>query len=284
MDEIKEQSDNEEKEDPNQLSEDKEVVEEKEDSQENADDPTAENDEEVVITVGDEEPEPEESQAPGWVKDVRIQNRELKRKLREFEAQKTHESNAEDDPGPEPTIADKDIDYDSDVYSSKFKIWHNKTQKKEKADKEKADKDKKHLDDWNATLSNYGQKKNNLKVKGFTESEALVQEILSETQIGIILDGAEDPAKVVYAIGSDTKRANDLAGITSPVKFAVAMAKLEVSLKTTKRKPAPPPASVPKGTAVGGVNTDKKLEKLYNEAAKSGDMSEVRAYKKSIKK
>ena len=158
------------------------------------------------------------------------------------------------------------------------------TQAKEKADKIKADTDKKSQDDWNATLTNYGTKKTALKVKGFEESEALVQETLSDTQIGIILDGADDPAKVVYAIGKDIKRAKALAAITSPVKFAVAMAKLETTLKTTKRKPAPPPSSIPSGSASGGVNADKKLDKLIEAAMKSGDMTQVRAYKKSMKK
>lgn len=272
-------------EDPDQIKEDHESGEEKEVEPENSNDQSSENDEEeVVITVGDD-PEEEDDKAPGWVKDVRIQNRELKRKLREIEAsQKNPKLDAVEDPGPEPTISDPDIDYDSDIYSSKFKTWHNKTQAIAKLTKEKADKDKKDQDAWNSTLSNYGNKKNNLKVKGFEASEALVQEILSETQIGIILDGADNPANVVYAIGKNAKIANDLASITSPVKFAVAMAKLEVSLKITKRKQAPPPSSLPKGSAVGSSNTDKKLDKLYAEAAKSGDMSEVRSFKKRMKK
>jgi hypothetical protein len=273
-------------EDQKQQDDGNEIWEEKEVETKNAvDQIEKDEEEEVVITVGDEESEPEYIQAPGWVKDVRIQNRELKRKLREIEAvQKTPKPDFVDDPGPEPTLADQDIDYDSDVYSAKFKTWHNKTQAKEKAVKEKADRDKKDQDSWNVTLSNYGHKKNNLKVKGFEESEALVQELLSEIQIGIILDGADDPAKVVYAIGKDSKRAKILAAITSPVKFAVAMAKLEVSLKTTKRKPAPAPSSLPKGSAISGGNHDKNLDKLYSEAAISGDMSKIRAYKNSMKK
>lgn len=276
----------EDQEDQKQQDDDNEAVEEKEVEPKNAVDQIEKDDEEeVVITVGDEETEPEDIKAPGWVKDVRLQNRELKRKLRELESvQKTHKSDSVDDPGPEPNLSDPDIDYDSEIYSNKFKNWHNKTQLKEKAVKEKADTDKKSQDDWNSILSNYGKKKNNLKVKDFEDSEALVQEILSETQIGIILDGADDPAKVVYAIGKDSKRAKTLAAITSPVKFAVAMAKLENSLKITKRKPAPPPSSLPNGSAIGGKNIDKKLDKLYLDAAKSGDMSKVRSYKKSMKK
>ena len=94
-----------------------------------------------------------------------------------------------------------------------------------------------------------------------------------------MLQGADNPALVVYALGKNPKKAQELASIKDPVKFAFAVAKLEKDLKVTNRRAAPPPERVVSGTGRVSGAVDSTLERLREEASKSGDMTKVLAYK-----
>src|SRR5205085_5123717 len=83
-----------------------------------------------------------------------------------------------------------------------------------------------------------------LKVKNYQEAEDAVALVLDQIQQAILTKGAENAAQLVYALGSnpDSKELQTLASIKDPVKFAVAVGKLETKVKVTKRtstKPAP---------------------------------------------
>jgi len=95
-----------------------------------------------------------------------------------------------------------------------------------------------------------------------------------------VLQGAENPALVVYALGKNPKKAKELAAINDPVKFAFAIAKLESQLKIQPRKTAPPPErTAPSGNAPISGATDGHLERLRSEAMRTGDMTKVIRYK-----
>jgi len=121
-------------------------------------------------------------------------------------------------------------------------------------------------------------------VRDYDEAEHTVMETLNVTQQGVVLQGAENPALVVYALGKNIKRAKELAAITDPVRFAFAVAKLEAQLKVTPRtKPPAPEKPMPSGTAPVSGATDSTLERLREEAARTGDFSKVVKYKAQIK-
>ncbi|MDB4278437.1 hypothetical protein N9917_02405 [Deltaproteobacteria bacterium] len=246
--------------------------------------PDPDESEEMVITVGDEEVEPEESQAaPGWVKDVRKQNRELQREVRELRSRNQPEQKqAEAQLGPEPTL--EAHDYDSEAYRDALLDWNEKKIKQNQAIEQQKKAQQKVQEDWNNTLKGYGDRKKQLKVSDFDDAEAVTQQHLHPVQLGIILQGADDPAKVIYAIGKDEKRAKAIAAITDPVKFAVAMAKLETTVKMKKRKPLPSPEKIPAGNSGKIQSADKKLESLMAEADKTGDRTKILAYKRELKR
>jgi len=101
------------------------------------------------------------------------------------------------------------------------------------------------------------------------------------TQQGIVLQGSDNPALIIYALGKNTKRAKELASITDPVKFAFAVAKLETQLKVSNRKAAASPERTiaSGGTRLSGA-VDSTLERLRAEAEKSGDYTKVLQYKR----
>jgi hypothetical protein len=70
-----------------------------------------------------------------------------------------------------------------------------------------------------------------------------------------------------------------LSKIEDPVKFAFAVAKLEKDLKVTNRKAAPAPERMISSTGRVSGAVDSTLERLREEAARTGDMTKVIRYK-----
>jgi hypothetical protein len=231
--------------------------------------------EELQVIIEGEEPEPEPERAPEWVRELRKQHRELQKKVREYEDRE--KSVAAPTLGQKPKL--EEHDYDTEKYEVALEAWYRQKDKFEaaKREQEKAQEDQQKA--WQTKLENYGKAKADLKARDYDDAEAVVQEAMSVTQQGIVLQGAENPALVVYALGKNPKRAKELAAITDPVKFAFAVAKLESQLKVTpKAKPPAPEKTVPTGTAsVSG--SDSALERLREEAARTGDMTKVIRYK-----
>ena len=132
---------------------------------------------------------------------------------------------------------------------------------------------------WQAKLEGYSKAKAELKVRDYEDAEAIAQEVFSVTQQGVILQGAENPALVVYALGKNPRKAADLSKITVPVKFAFAVARLEKELKVTNRRAAPAPERIVQGTGRVSGSVDSTLERLREEAARTGNMTKVIQYK-----
>jgi hypothetical protein len=134
--------------------------------------------------------------------------------------------------------------------------------------------------EWKQKLEGYQSAKATLKVRDYDEAEDVVQDAFTVTQQGMILQGAENPALLVYALGKNPKRAKELASIKDPVKFAFAVARLETQLKVTKRKATSKPEPKVSGTGRISGAVDSTLERLRAEAERTGDYSKVFQYKK----
>ena len=107
-------------------------------------------------------------------------------------------------------------------------------------------------------------------------------EKLDQTQQGIIIHSADDPALIIAAIGSNEAELNRLSEIKNPIDFAKELGKIEgKGLNMVNRRSAPAPEKmVREGTAPkSGVN-DSTLQRLRDEAAKTGDYSKVTQYRR----
>lgn len=254
---------------------------------------TPEDEEELVVTFGEETPPQNQDEsfngqpAPQWVKDLRKSEKELKRKVKELEAQSQAKSEpvSEELTLPEmPKIDDQDIDYDQDIFAQRMQDW---VAQRDKYQEQKATKLAEHENQqkaWQGVLNSYEQKKADLKVKNFDEAEFEITEKLDQTQQAVILQGMENPALVVYALGSNNAKLDELSKIKDPIKFAVAVAKLETQLKTVKRKATTAPEKKINSTGSLSGTHDSTLERLRQEAEKTGDYSKVSAYKRQSRK
>jgi len=240
---------------------------------------------EVIVSIGEGSPPQEEDRAPAWVRELRKSNREKDRKIRELEA-KVNAPTAETKPaalGNKPSL--EGCDYDADEYESKLAKWY---QDKRVFDAEQAKQEEQRDAEkkaWQAKLDSYETAKAALKVRDYDEAEAVALDTFNTTQQGIVLQGSDQPALIIYALGKNQKRAKELSSITDPVKFAFAIAKLETQLKVSNRQATTSPERTIKsgGGRISGA-IDSTLEKLREEAARTGNMTKVMQYKAQKRK
>jgi len=257
-----------------------EVDEEEIEVNEIVDNEEPEDTEEVVVSIGEEAPPQEEhTPAPEWVKELRKTNRELQRQNRELQG-RLQAAPPETKPvviGNKPKL--EDHDYDADKYEEALTNWFDR---KRQADEVNAKQEAEVMNQqkaWQAKLDGYGKAKAELRVKDFEDAEEVAQQVFSITQQGVLLQGADNPALVVYALGKNPAKAKELAEIKDPVKFAFAVAKLEKDLKVTNRRQAPAPERIISGTGRSSGAVDSTLERLRADAERTGNMTKVIAYK-----
>lgn len=241
---------------------------------------------ETVVTIAGESPpqEEEEKQAPEWVRNLRKNYRELQREKRELEEKLKAVSPATEQfpvtPGKKPTL--EDCDYDSDKFENELAGWFERKRQADEAEAQQRAKQREEQESWQKKLEGYTQSKTGLKVSDFEDAEETVLETLNVTQQGIILQICENPAVVVYTLGKNPKIAKDLSGINNPVDFTAAVARLETKISVTSRKQAPPPEKKINGN--GSLDSSNaQLERLREEAARTGDMTKVIAFKRQLK-
>lgn len=251
--------------------------------------PEAEEDDEIVVTIG-ESPAPEGEvvdefagqPAPAWAKELRKTSREDKRKIRELEAAlaKPAEKVQPAALGNKPRL--EDFEYDSDQYEKALESWHDRkiTHDAEQAKSKQAEESQRQA--WQAKQDGYVAEKSKIKIKDFEDAEAVVQETLSIEQQSIILHGLDSrtAAIAVAAIGSNPKKAKELAAIKDPVMFAIALGELKKEMTVTTRKATPPEKTVTGSASISGTVSGSALERLKVKAQQTGDYSEYFAAKR----
>lgn len=269
-------------------SEEPETSEEPEASDDTAE-ATAEADDddgEMIVSFGDEEPEESPTsksseRESSTFREMRKREREKTKTIKELEARLAKYEEAEKPTlGPKPTL--ESCEYDTGKFEAALEQWHETKRAHDAEQEQQKTVQQQAQEAWEQKLAKYQEAKTGLKVRDYQEAEEIVQDTLNVTQQGVIISEVKDPALLVYALGKNPKKLDELASITDPVKFIFAVARMETQLKTSSRKPAPAPEKTVTGSgSTSGANAT--LEKLRNEAARTGDFSKVHAYKRKLK-
>lgn len=240
----------------------------------------APDDSDVVVSFGDDPVEEQDTaSAPTWVKELRKANREKERRIRELEQQIQAAAPVAKEPelGPKPTLAS--CEFDEQLLDSRLDAWYARKLEVDEIQAKKKRAEEAQRAEWQSRLDSYNAGKSALKVSDYEDAEAVALEALNVTQQGIILTGVEKPAMFVYALGKNPAKAKELGSINDPVKFAIAIGKLETQLKVTPRKTVPTPERTVKGSAPISGAVDTTIERLRAEAQRTGDASKLIAYK-----
>lgn len=208
--------------------------------------------------------------APDWVKQMRKENRELKKQLKQTPQQPQVAQLRE-----KPTITDHD--FDSDAYEADLEQWFNeKAQHDEVINAQKA-KDEAIDNRYVASVD-----KMRKIAPDYDEVEDTVVATLSPEKQAFLKLAVEDTAKLVYALGKSPNKLAELEQL-DPVSFVKQLGIMEFQMSQKSRNPNKPQPKQHELTGAAGGG-DSKLAKLEAEAAKTGDRSKVVAYRKSLKK
>jgi len=261
-----------------------EDLEVEDDPSEEVEESEDEESDELVISIGEEPPPPEPEPAPEWVRELRKSHRELQRRNRELEAkiQQAPETNPVVTLGAKPSL--ESYDYDTEKYEASLADWYERKRLVDEQEAKARQAEQQQAEAWQQKLQGYVEAKTKLKVKDYDDAEEVAQQTFNVVQQGVMIQGAEDPALVIYALGKNPKKAKELAQIDDPVKFAFAVAKLESQLKISNRKAATRPEKQVSATAPIKGAVDSTLERLREEAARTGNMDKVMAYKRAQKR
>lgn len=240
---------------------------------------------EIEVSIEGEESPPDKESAPAWVKELRKEHRDLKAKNAELERALKTQSQTEQiaDLGPKPTL--DSCDFDAEEYEKKLESWHARRQEVSRIESQRNVEIENQRRAWGDRVQTYARMKEELakQIPTFSEAESYARSILDLTQQSVIVAAADNPALVVCALGQNPKLAQDLSNEKDPIRFAFKVAKLEARLKTTK-KTAPPPEKPIKGSGSAAGSTNTQLERLREEAAKTGDYTKVLEYKNRAKR
>jgi hypothetical protein len=239
-----------------------------------------ESQEEVVVSFGDEAAPASEERDSEVLRNLRKQYREV---VRERDALKQQTAPKVPQAGPKPTLWDDGIDGDEDKLADKIIEWHGRVQAEEATKSEAEKQQAAAREKFEAKVAVFAEQKQTLPVKDFDDAEAEVLGTLSQVQQRILIHGAENKAQLVYALGKHPEKLKALASIQDPIEFAFAAAKLEDKAKMERRKVTTSPESEVRGSAPLSGLTDKTLERLEAEAAKTGNRTKVIAYKRQLK-
>lgn len=243
---------------------------------------------ELVVSLGEasDPADDEQQRAPEWVRELRKSNREKDRRIRELEQRVAQAAPAQQAivVGDKPTL--EGCDFDADKFERDLEAWHARKVEADRQTREREQAQQQDQQRWQTRLEAVTKAATGLKVRDHEDAQASFEDAFSIVQQGIVLGGPEDAktsALIRYALGKNPKKAQELAAIKDPVKFAFAVAKLETQLKVTPRKSAPPPDGQVRSAVAGAAAVDNQLERLRQEAAKTGDYSKVLAFKNQQK-
>lgn len=231
---------------------------------------------EEVLTFGDDLADEKEDDS-SLIRHLRAELKRTREEARRMAAPKPEPIEV----GPEPTLAD--CDYDEDKFKAEWRAWDKRTKDAEQQQAEVTQAQQKQAEAWNAELKRYNEGKSSLPFPDVDDAEQTIVSTLSEVQQGVLVAAAAQPAKLMYALAKHPERLTALAQQTNLIKFAADVARLEGQLKMTKKRKAPDPERIERGSGSTVKQTDKHLEKLEKEAERTKDRSKLIAYKQKKK-
>lgn len=237
---------------------------------ESTDDPAAELD--FSFDEPDENSDPFAGQeAPDWVKQVRKENRELKRQLKSYEQSQPQQQGLRE----KPTLDSHD--YDSEAYEQDYAQWLTEKQQYDAAIQSERAKYEQYDTRYHADVDAV-----RASASDYDDVEQLIVDTLPPQRQAVIKMMADNPARLVYALGKSPNKLQALSELddTQFIKQIVLMEQ-QMAAKKGRNPSKPKPQTHELEGGAGGA--DSTLAKLEAEADRTGDRSKLVAYKKQMR-
>lgn len=242
-----------------QAETEKEVATESEQAEEQPDEYSLRiGDEEIQLTEEDDD-HVDGQPAPQWVKDLRKNNREKDKELRELrrELEQVKSKPAEQQPlqqvdviPPKPTL--ESCDYDEVAFEQAVTDWHEKKSRVEQSKQEQQRQQQESIKKFQQRLEKHQERATKLPVKDYREKEEIVRRELPVIQQEILIHAADEGSELIaYALGKNQQLRQRVAAETDPIRAAFLLGQIskQVSLTPKARKAIKPEPEVRGGGA-----------------------------------
>jgi len=236
--------------------------------------------EEYSLRVGDEEiPLMEEDDdhvdgqpAPQWVKDLRKNNREKDKELRELRRQleQIQSRPAEQQPQQQadviPPMPKFEDFYSEDIPEEAFEkavaAWHENKSRVEQQKQQQQRQQQEYQQRFQQRVEAHKQRAAKLPVKDYQEMESIVLSELKPIQQEIIIHAADEGSELIaYALGKNPQLRQRVAAETDPIRAAFLLGQIskQVSLAPKPKKAIKPEPEVRGGGADAKQDDFNKL-------------------------
>ncbi|RYH95950.1 phage capsid protein [Citrobacter werkmanii] len=215
-------------------------------------------DEEIQLTEEDDD-HVDGQPAPQWVKDLRKNNREKDKELRELRRQleQVQSRSAEQQPQqqsdvipPKPTL--ESCDYDEAAFEQAVTDWHEKKSRVEQSKQEQQRQQQESIKKFQQRLEKHQDRATKLPVKDYRETEEIVRRELPVIQQEILIHAADEGSELIaYALGKNQQLRQRVAAETDPIRAAFLLGQIskQVSLAPKAKKAIKPEPEVRGGGA-----------------------------------
>lgn len=261
-----EQQDQHEKKD--QADTEQEVTTESEQAEEQPDEYSLRiGDEEIPLTEEDDD-HVDGQPAPQWVKDLRKNNREkdkelreLRRQLEEIQSKPAEAQQPQSDAlPPKPTL--ESCDYDEAAFEQAVTDWHEKKSRAEQQKQQQQRQQQEYQQRFQQRVEAHKQRAAKLPVKDYQEMESIVLSELKPIQQEIIIHAADEGSELIaYALGKNPQLRQRVAAETDPIRAAFLLGQIskQVSLSPKPKKAIKPEPEVRGGGADAKQDDFNKL-------------------------
>lgn len=227
------------------------------------------------IVIAGEEPKPKEKESEP-IRNLRKENREKEKRIRELEERLQQSQPTPSAPKLGPRPKPEDYDFDDERYAEAVEQYARQKLEVEQSAKEAQRRAEEQQRSWNQKIERMQTRLAEIRVDDDEKDAAVfaVKSTLSQLQQTVIIQGSQDPAAVTLAIGSRPEKLKELASITDPVQFAVALGRLEAQMSVKTRKPATAPERKIVDTA-RGAPVEKQRDRLIEQSESTGDLTSL---------
>lgn len=214
-------------------------------------------DEEIPLTEGDDD-RVDGQPAPQWVKDLRKNNREkdkelreLRRQLEQIQTKPVEQQQPQSDViPPKPTL--ESCDYDEAAFEQAVTDWHENKSRVEQTKQQQQRQQQENIQKFQHRLEKHNERATKLPVKDYRETEEIVRRELPVIQQEILIHAADEGSELIaYALGKNPQLRQRVAAETDPIRAAFLLGQIskQVSLAPKPKKAIKPEPEVRGGGA-----------------------------------
>lgn len=242
-----------------QAETEKEVATESEQAEEQPDEYSLRiGDEEIQLTEDDDD-HVDGQPAPQWVKDLRKNNREKEKELRELrrELEQVKSKPAEPQPmqqadviPPKPTL--ESCDYDEVAFEQAVTDWHEKKSRVEQSKQQQQRQQQEYQQRFQQRVEAHQKRASTLPVKDYQQMEEIVRAEVPDLHKEILIHCADEGSELIaYGLGKSQQLRQRVAAETDPLRAAFLLGQIskQVSLAPKVRKAIKPEPEVRGGGA-----------------------------------